>query len=514
MQNNFSNRKELFLIGGLFLFYLISNLIMLFSSPYAWGADGYYYAAQMRHYWDRGGFFSNDSSLVIRYLLLFSLWKKNYVVSNKIAVALLSSAIFFPAFSLGKKLFSRNRAFLFAGLLLSNSLLLYFVTDYVKNLGGIFFFLFFVHALLDLSERPRKTSLWFRAVLFFALTLFSHKLMGGLAISLAALTVCTKICSLLFTRYRTRCIHQKKEDTPKEEKPSLLKSRLLLLLVILIGALIIIGWITLPNVLHIEDFSRINGRINLKGQWPLRSYLVTSKLSIFCMVEAVVLWLAPFIYLSSFFLRREWKKRKPVLSDLLFALIYGAASFPFLYFDNHDFAFRLFIIIFIPAGYFLTAAVGNFSKRALLILFPLIVFYHIASLLLFPYNRSMDFATFDRVVKQVHLPEDGLLICHPGMDNFYFYKTGIDAFRFLPEPKHMDRPLYRLAHGFPDSLWQEYLGRDLVKKLPGDYYFLKESDWQLFLERLPMEESERYLDWKNPFTERPAFMKRNDPENQ
>ena len=105
---------EFWILSFFFIFTLFLRLQILFSNPHAWGADGYYYAAQMKHIYMRGYFFSMDSSLVLKYLLLFTKFSNDYVFTNKIAIGIISSLIVFPAYLVGSQIGGRKGGLFFA----------------------------------------------------------------------------------------------------------------------------------------------------------------------------------------------------------------------------------------------------------------------------------------------------------------------------------------------------------------------------------------------------------------
>src|SRR5690349_11005706 len=76
------------------------TLHALSATPYAIGIDGYYYAAQIRSYWEKGRFFAHDTSWVLYAMAFFSRLGTDIVVLNKVFAAAVTVAFFWALHSL------------------------------------------------------------------------------------------------------------------------------------------------------------------------------------------------------------------------------------------------------------------------------------------------------------------------------------------------------------------------------------------------------------------------------
>jgi len=477
-----SEKKERLLITGIFIYSFAVSFWYLLSTSYAAGADGYYYAAQLKHFWERGTFFSGDSSIILKYLMAFSSLFNDYVLSNKIATAFLGSLVLWPAYLLGRKIFGRLSGFLFSAIILSTSLMIYFKVEYIKNLGGIFFFLFFLYFIYCLLENKYDVKKWLLVFLFAILTLLSHKLMGAFALVIILFTILMMMIKRPFISA--------------------------VVFIITVVAVALLGKI-IPNFLHYQDFSRFQEIIFLPGQIPAFSYITLMKPPLTHIFEVLIFLISPIVIFTA-----AIKKRESLIEEkkyiFLMVILYVSCSIPFIRFDEMDMAFRLFIIVFIPGAFFISLFLKHTGSRTKIIILSCILLYQLFAVLQYKHPSNMDYPIYDSISNKVTLPKNALLIAHQGLDNFYYYKTGIDTFRFLPEKKHKSRPLYRLAFGIHEEHRKKYLKKVKWQMLPGGYLLLKEKDWQDFLSVLPFTIKEKYLHWKNPYLHRPSYMRRSD----
>ncbi|MCE9500813.1 MAG: hypothetical protein K8R21_09980, partial [Leptospira sp.] len=417
---NLWRRHALFALAVLFLWSLAIRLHMLFKSPYAMGMDGYYYAGQVKSLFEKGRFFSPDSSPVIYLLAFFSKLGTDIVVTNKITISLLSASLIFPAYLLGKKIAGPLCGIMIASVIVSNSFSMLFAIDYVKNLGGILFFLFFLGEFLELTWNPGNRKHFFLFILFFILTFFSHKLMGGISL----------IFVFFFSVYFFR----------KNWKIVLLTSGLIAIPLILSAFFI-------PNLLHSTDLIRFEDTLSAHMQFPPASYLANSQTSIFHKIEVWVFFLSPAFL---FFTKENSPELKFFLLSLLFLFLF--LSNPYFKFDSNDLAFRLFLLLFIPGSIFIGIALKGLKPVPLFFVAIMLCALQIQASRIYENKNFTDYALYDRLIGKIGLPENSLLVVHQGFDYFYCYKTRKDSFHFLPEEKHKGRPVYRIAYGLSPNL--------------------------------------------------------------
>lgn len=471
----------------------------LLSSTHAFGADGYYYAAQMKHLHERGTFFAPDYSLVLLYLLGFSLFTNDYVFSNKIAVALLSAALAWPAYVTGRN-FGRFPAAgaVFAAFVCSNSFAIYFAFEFIKNLAGIFWFLFFLAMLPRLMYADVHRATLFAtalaivkrawpAAIFALLSLITHKLTGGLALLLL-------VASVMYVM----------------RKDLRFLALALLAVPLALGLLLLLA----PGILSVADFARFEGLLAPPQFAPL-SFVRLMHPPQPQFAEALCFGVLPLcaagLGVFQVYRRRAWADGPGLLTLILYVLV----IFPFLRFDSLGFAFRLYLLIFVPAGlalvWFLREYFGEDAGRRavyLVVAVAALLLFQLYARANFQHPSNIRYDVYARFVDNLDLPDDSILIAHQGLDNFYYYRTGKDAFRFVPEARHSSRPLYRLAHGVPKRVYEHFIAGADVRYLPAFYAVLKEEDWQRLLQALPPEVSAAYLrNWRNVSQQRPVFLR-------
>ncbi len=460
------------------------RLTALLSSHYAFGADGYYYAAQVRSYWEHGRFFSPDSSLPLYFLTYFSRLGSDIVFTNKIAVSLLGALVAWPGFLVGRRLAGVEAGgVLAAAILTSCTFATYFTIEFVKNLGGIFFFLFFLNQLLVVLEqaaarqiRPRSVA---GLVASFALVFFSHKLMAGLALVFLG-------PALLWGLRRT--------------------PRLLIGLLVTAGVFAAGAAFLFPNLLHGSDFSRLEGILAPGSPPPLWSYVRQEAAPPWVAGELLLLTLSPLVLLWS----RRTLSPPALLIALLCAALILAVNAPFWVYRTDNLVFRLLLVTFVPAALLVAPLARWAPAPAVLVLCALLVPAQFLGLRRAQQTSPFDYELYDGLLPLIELPENHLLIVHQGFDYFYCYRGRGDAFHFLPEKKHDRRPVFRLVHGVPlEWLDRQPDVRARVRVLPG-YYLMPEDTYRRFSNGLSESERRKLLTWRNPHTHRPGYMLRNE----
>lgn len=474
--------KKKVLLLGFFIFLVTLQLIVQLSSTFAFGADGYYYAAQVNSYITKGRFFSPDASPILYGLVYFSKLGTNIVVTNKVFVSLLVGFLFLAGYRLAVHLTNQvSTSLLFGLILVSSSFLPHFSFNFIKNLGGILFFVLFLTEILILEKmgNQRKPIHYLRLVFIFGLVFLSHKITAGIA-----------LCFLI---------------------PWILKQvrfQKLYGIYFAIGIAILLLGLTIifPNLLHWEDLKTILFEES-KFQFLSPFYQYTKLYPEFAL-EQILFFLSPIFYL---FTRSKLEHFQKSFYDKL-VVLYFLLSLPIFSYTAFSFPFRMFLLIFIPGTILIIPSLTRIkSKWMVTLLCVLILPYQY-----FTMNRGKEFNNQDYKLYSILLPlfqfpKDTLIIVHQGFDYFICYHKAGDAFHFLPEEKHKNRPLYRIAYGVSAEEYKTNLSKDTkIQYLPGFYSVLEEKHWQEFLNKIPAESKKRILDWKNPNTHRTNTMLRNE----
>lgn len=461
-----------------FLLHFITECMVLFSSSFAFGSDGYYYAAQIKSALVKGRFFSPDSSPVLYVMLGASYLWNDIVITNKLVVALLSSVVVLPLYYCGKTLKSPSAGIVLVLLYAFNAMSAEFSFEYVKNLGGIVSFAFFMWRAAVLYREGISRKNIGLLLLFLLLTFITHKLMAFIALIFCALFLI----------------------------PLIQKNKFLLLiplgLIILVPALSFL----LPNIISLSDFSRLTSLFTLHFNIAPYSYYKIAQPAIWQLPELVLLSVSPAALVLFFRNRNEAFYR----FSLFLLPFYCLSVLPFFQFNSADMAYRLFIIIFIPASFFLTAAIPDMKKTFLTALLILFSVYYYLSLDRFITRSQFNYRLYSLILPLIELPENSLLIVHQGFDYFYCYNGKGDSMHFLPEAKHQGRPIYRLAFGVKLDEVKTILSNRSVSVFPGGYSLMEEKSWTYLLDNIGHARKSELNNWKNPSLARPEFMKRNE----
>ncbi|TGL16582.1 hypothetical protein [Leptospira meyeri] len=468
----------------LFIFLLIISLQLAvqLSSPFAFGADGYYYAAQVNSYITKGRFFSPDSSPILYGLVLFSKLGTNIVITNKVFVSLLVGFLFLASYrlavSLTKDFFL---SVLFGLILVSSSFIPHFSFNFIKNLGGVVFFILFLTELWNLENQNHKERriIYFRLVLCFVLVFLSHKITAGISFFLLLPFVWKQVPLSKFHRF--------------------------LILLSLPFCLIGLGFI-FPNILHWKDLKTVLLE-DLEFQF-LSPFYKYSQIFPEFLFEQILFFFSPIIYWIT---RPKLTNESKAFYDRL-VILFFLLSLPIFSYTAFSFPFRLFLLIFIPAILLLLPAFSKIKSKLTIGIICLLLFFY----QWFTMNREKDFNNQDYKLYSILLPllqfpKNTLIIVHQGFDYFICYNKAGDAFHFLPEEKHKNRPIYRIVYGVSAAEYEKYLKKDVkIQYLPGFYSVIEENRWQEFLTELPADTKKRILDWKNPNTHRTNTMLRNE----
>ncbi|MES0488901.1 MAG: hypothetical protein ABUK01_02850 [Leptospirales bacterium] len=492
-------RYSLYWLLFIICFIIFLRASTLFATEHAFGIDGYYYAAQIKSFWAKGRFFSPDSSIVLPAMAYFSRLGNDIVFMNKIFVLLLNALLLSGAYLAGSRI---NK---FSGLLLAayygySSLVTQFSFEFVKNFGALVFFIFYLAFLLK-AEKRKRDYLFITA--FLILGSLSHKLVAGISVLLAIVF----LMHIVFTGHKERIVN-------------FFKQRLWWVLGAM--AFFVMGfaaaYIYLPNFIHLTDFERVGKALTFSPQAAPFSYL---KLRGYDLVSVVDTGIMVFIigiffykYVSRYRLQTKYKdKIKWDILILVSLCLLLVAWFPFLKFNRFDMAYRLFLLSFIPVGFLGLSSIVIIPRFRPFVLFGLLALgiwnnNKIAS----EKKAGIDYGTISQITPLINLPEDSLMIVHQGFDYYYCYAERKDAFHFLPEQKHEGRPIYRLAYGVSPEVYKKQLGKNAseIQYLPGFYTLLPEKLWNAFLESLPEKERGKYRTWRNPYTSREGFLRRND----
>lgn len=172
-------------------FSFLLDMFALSQYSISYGPDGPYYDIQVRHILRTGFPDSNDAPLVYYYLVPFVLLIGDSYIGVKIGMALIGSLMTIPAFLLTEsftkktEIESKVPALLTAFLITINVYYFRMIEDFMQNLAGVFFLLWFFYFSVKLYENIddwKKNGIL--TMVFFILTILTHIYPAGIAIVL------------------------------------------------------------------------------------------------------------------------------------------------------------------------------------------------------------------------------------------------------------------------------------------------------------------------------------------
>ncbi|MBE7412842.1 MAG: hypothetical protein L6Q54_01495 [Leptospiraceae bacterium] len=465
------------IVAVFFIFIFFQTLEFLTESKYAFGLDGYYYVVQVRSYIENGKFLIPDFSLVFYFFVFLSKFGNDIVFTNKLGISLILSFIAVPSYLLGKKISNRTGGIFLSVFIISNTLIFYFAIEYLKNLLGIMFMLFFLNEYFSILKNKMHSFIAIKLFLFASFSLLSHKLTGAL---------CIFLLFVLFLYY----------------------FRKISFLFKIIGFILIffIFLIVYQNLIfHFLDLDRFNNFDLEHLQISARSYWrEIQPCSTFYSVEIFVYAVIPIFSILLWFYSNGYERRILFIAIFLYYLF----NIPFLKFIEKDAAFRLYIVNFIPSGIVLLLGIKRLPNTIIL-MFSVCIFLYIIPSRNFHNNRTkINYSELEKIVPKIAVPSNALLIAHPGFDYFYHYTTKKEVFRFLPEVEYKEKPIYRIVFGLSyDYVNKKNLYSKDINILNSEYSLMKEESWKKIHNSMPKNMYNSYNNWRNPYLHRPNFLK-------
>ena len=134
---------------------------------------------------------------------------------------------------------------------------------------------------------------------------------------------------------------------------------------------------------------------------------------------------------------------------------------------------------------------------------------------LYDKRRDPSYEYYKRIADKIELPDDSLLIAHLPLNHVYTYDKNLrDALNYVPDFYVAPEKLWRLAYGVNILSLEEHLNADLpdfsayVRPIDARYILIREDYWQAYLKNEDEEIIETYKNWFNPYTVRPAFIRK------
>ena len=128
------------------------------------------------------------------------------------------------------------------------------------------------------------------------------------------------------------------------------------------------------------------------------------------------------------------------------------------------------------------------------------------------------YAYYKKVVRDIDLQKDSLLIAHLGLNHVYTYEKDLkDCLNWLPNFDVAKEKLWRLSYGVSERRIREVLescneipvtARDLIRGIDSNYVLLREDLWQEYLSHEESDIADALCNWYNPHEVRPDYIRK------
>ncbi len=468
MTRSQNNSLWILFLGGLVLF---SAILLLFSTPFAPGVDGYYYALQIRDN------ILPDPSLYFPLARFFNLFLKNAVVTVKI-LSLFSQLIcvLFLYFYFEKRSQSRFESFLLAAVVGLSPLWLYFGMEFQKNFLAM---AFFIAALYFMDQESLNKKMM--AIPLILLVFFIHK---GVAVYLGALSGILVLRGIYHT-------------VPKQGRAW-----------VIVGLILIMGLGITAGTLKGADLHRILSELRWAWPWQRYGFVLHAGISYIEKAWFILLSIFPFLFpfMHKIFCKKWWPQDAFLHSSWLALILF---NLPFLYFDFGSLPFR-FLLISLPLVAMLLQNMLT-GRASQVILIVLILSGLLSSLYYLP-RRQPDYPAYQETIETIKqvLPPGHALLAHEGLNDYIWYETGFKVNSFLPN-SHAER-YYRVVYGLRGTAFHALARKQSLPEaitLSPSYIMVYEPLYRMFEDTYP--ENNLLKDFRNHLIPRPEGLYFVDP---
>lgn len=465
------------------------RLYMLLKSNHPTGMDGYFYALQAKSLLVNGSLENPDHELGYFFCGFFSWIFNNPILGCKVWAALSSMLISVNIFILLKKVSKDKIIIPMAGLLISASCvsLTLFNVNFINNQTGLVFFLSYCTALYSFinckaGTKKQKIGLFILSLILLFCSILCHLVSAAYAFIFTAVMV--------IKRFK-------------------LKNQIILTVIFLIAAIL----------LFFNQLPRFNSVFALGPVLPLFSKTMTTLAGFPVCIEIsswfIFTWILAIVY--------SIKIKK---FDFLI-LVIPVLFFPFWNLNILDMGYRM-LLTGIPCAivldlYLLDKLLSGYCENIIYKnVFGVIFVINLVALFSTPklYNPRKDppFDYYKSVVEQIDLSDDSLLIAHLPINHVYTYYCNLrdglnyEADFYVPEGK-----TWRLAYGTNADYLKQFFGEFeeeeldlLIKQLSQEYTLIREDLWQRYLKYEEDEIVESLMNFYNPHTLRPQFIRKSE----
>lgn len=474
---------------------------MYLKSNHPTGLDGYYYALQAKSFAETGVLENPDIETGYYLCGIFAKLCGDPIKGVKLCDAFTSVLTCFAVFLLMLAA-TKNVFFAFFGFLLtaaSPSFTLMGI-NYINNQIGLMFLMLFVAALIFLNEnykslkRFEKIFYTFGVVLLFVLSGLSHKVTFVYSVFVLGIFLLSKSKKLLKVLWK---------------KKWMLVTTLSVFAVCAVGSVLFVK-LHSPRFLNSFKFWNI----------PLSNHrMLESQLSRFGIVEIWLYYVTAWVGGIFFAVTKKQNRLLILAIPVVFFLFWNLDS---------DMGLRMIqngVVIGIPVCVYLlwNLAESKISfklKNVICAVLSLPVLYMIfLTPALYEPRRDPPYEKYKRIIKDVELGDDSLLIAHLGLNHVYTYQKNLrDCLNWNCDFEVKDNDVWRLAYGADEGrvkmvlmnsekfAWPQIA--EQVSEVSLDYILIKEELWQEYLLLEDKEIAETFNNWYNPHEARPEFIRK------
>ncbi|HPS44448.1 MAG TPA: hypothetical protein PK542_08175 [Treponemataceae bacterium] len=455
---------------------------MLEKSPHPTGLDGYYYALQAKSLVEEGHLENPDSSPGFYLCGLFAIICGDAIIGCKVYAAVISVALAVSIFLAILAMFPGRYPNAALGFFLcaASPSCAQLAVNYINNLTGLAFLFAYVSCFFFAWRRRDKPSVppIAAALVFFALACLSHLITACFAIAFTAVFI------LLRLKSAARWV---------------------------VAGTAFVAFLYIA----IAQWQRLAGVFSAVPAFPAASVFFRTHLRF-----AIVLELSAYFAIAWIVGMSQCVKTKRLLP---YAVVPLVLFFPFWKLDSLDMGYRMFLSA-IPCSIILAVAFGTayarpFSGKAARVAYAATLCC--AALLcafsprVYDLARDPPYEYYKKVASRIELGKDTLLIAHLGLNHVYTYYNDFKmALNYVPDFAFPHEKIWRVAYGVPVSAitarFPELAGDTLdaeVRRIDSRYILIREDLWKEYLKREDPEVVRALLNWYNPHTVRPSFIR-------
>lgn len=434
----------------------------LLKTKYCLGWDSYFYIDQIKSWVETGNLHSSRINIFYPFLIGINYLVSDYILAYKIASILTFSLFNIGVYVLLSGISDRKSSLLVTLICISNPFLIFFASQYTKNLLGITFLIFALHLLL--------TKRLYISILLFGLLFFTHKL----AFVLGLLFLLLYLVNHQFKNIPLWC---------------------LCLTIVLAPSIFIYFFYRhgMSDAVHFPPYSFLSSH----GE------IMTS------------FWVFSLVFYVLFFLVILLKSGVNSFISLLLPVL-CFLIIPVLKWDLQGISLRMFLVfsILVPVVFVF------FSKNLRLwMLLPIFVSMFFSVKSYNPLKQDPPYKLYDYIASKLtfssSFQKSNLVIAHKSLAEFISFKLDKDVLPWAVEHEIIDDNTYRIVF-MPYSLKMKFnklFKNRFLYEITSEYFLIQEKDWKdNLIEHLTEEEYKLLVTWKNPMLIRPSHMKSENGE--